>query len=128
MFSKNFSQNRFIRLKKFILFFSKIIKYRLTNVPHQRFNLFQQAQYYLKVIVFLLPKVHDELERDQILSRIIYQMLNDGLFSLVILIKINHSFLENIVTLEIRLTCSLVWHLLKENEQLTPNEKVCCLI
>ncbi len=55
-------------------------------------------------------------------------MLNDGLFSLVIFHK-NQSFvLENIVTLEIRLTCSLVWHLLKENEQLTPNEKVCCLI
>ena len=32
--------------------------------------------------------------------------------------------LENTVTLEIRLTCSLVWHLLKENEQLLPHEKV----
>jgi len=32
--------------------------------------------------------------------------------------------LENTVTLEIRLTCSLVWHLLKENEELSPTEKV----
>jgi hypothetical protein len=32
--------------------------------------------------------------------------------------------LENTVTLEIRLTCSLVWHLLKENDQLSPTEKV----
>ncbi|CAF5069399.1 unnamed protein product, partial [Rotaria sp. Silwood1] len=79
-----------------------------TNVPHHRFNLFQQLQYYLKVVVFLLPKVHDQLERDEILPRIIHQMLND----------------ENTVTLEIRLTCSLVWHLLKENEQLSPNEKL----
>ncbi|CAF1020119.1 unnamed protein product [Rotaria sordida] len=79
-----------------------------TNVPHHRFNLFQQLQYYLKVIVFLLPKVHDELEQDNIISRIIHQMLND----------------ENTVTLEIRLTCSLVWHLLKDNEQLSPHEKL----
>jgi hypothetical protein len=32
--------------------------------------------------------------------------------------------LENIVRLEIRLTCSLVWHLLKDNEQLSPNDKL----
>ncbi len=32
--------------------------------------------------------------------------------------------LENTVTLEIRLTCSLVWHLFKENDQLSPTEKV----
>ncbi|CAF4596047.1 unnamed protein product [Rotaria socialis] len=81
---------------------------QLTNVPHHRFNLFQQLQYYLKVVVFLLPKFHDELESDGIISRIIHEMLND----------------ENRVTLEIRLTCSLVWHLLKENEQLSPDEKV----
>ncbi|CAF5154091.1 unnamed protein product, partial [Rotaria magnacalcarata] len=31
---------------------------------------------------------------------------------------------ENTVTFEIRLTCSLIWHLLKENEQLSPDEKV----
>ncbi|CAF1116719.1 unnamed protein product [Adineta ricciae] len=79
-----------------------------TNVPHQRFNLFQQLQYYLKVVVFLLPKFQQELERDGIISRIIHEMLND----------------ENTVTLEIRLTCSLVWHLLKDNDQLSPHEKL----
>ncbi|CAF1033829.1 unnamed protein product [Adineta steineri] len=79
-----------------------------TNVPHHRFTLFQQLQYYLKVVVFLLPKFHDELERDNIISQLVHQMLND----------------ENTVTLEIRLTCSLVWHLLKTNEQLLPNAKL----
>ena len=52
---------------------------RSTNVPHQRFNLFQRLQYYLKVVVFLLPKFQQELERDGIISRIIHEMLNDGL-------------------------------------------------
>lgn len=103
------------------------MKFRSTNVPHQRFTLFQQLQYYLKVLVFLLPKFGDELEKDEIISKIIHQMLNDGLFYLNKNIKKkkrNNYLSENIVTLELRLTCSLVWHLLKENEQLSPNEKV----
>jgi hypothetical protein len=58
------------------------LKCRSSNVPHHRFTLFQQLQYYLKVIVFLLPKVHNELERDEIVSRIIDEMLNDGLLIL----------------------------------------------
>ena len=32
--------------------------------------------------------------------------------------------LENILTLEIRLTCSLVWHLLKENDQLSLKDRL----
>lgn len=58
------------------------ISSRSTNVPHQRFNLFQLLQYYLKVVVFLLPKFHNELERDEILSRIVHQILNDGICTL----------------------------------------------
>ena len=104
------------------------VKFRSTNVPHHRFNLFQQLQYYLKVVVFLLPKFHNELERDEILSRIVYQMLNDGMFSFNFYHKRKNILsLENTVTLEIRLTCSLVWHLLKDNEQLSPHEKVTLL-
>ena len=82
------------------------------DVPQQRFQLFQQLQYYLKVIVFLLPKVSSRLERDTRLSTIVSQILTDG------------SEKETIVTLEIRLTSSLVWHLLKENLHLPLEEKV----
>lgn len=52
---------------------------RSSHVPQQRFNYFQQGQFYLKILVFLLPKFPDELQRDQIISQIIHQMLNDGL-------------------------------------------------
>jgi hypothetical protein len=45
------------------------------------------------------------------------------LFHYNLLIKTN-LFLENPITLEIRLTCSLVWHLLNDNEELQPNDKV----
>jgi hypothetical protein len=45
------------------------------------------------------------------------------LFHYNLLIKTNLS-LENPITLEIRLTCSLVWHLLNDNEELQPNDKV----
>ena len=34
-------------------------------------------QFYLKVIVYLLPKCGEQLERDEILSRIIIEILND---------------------------------------------------
>ena len=101
-------------------------KYRSTNVPFQRFQFFQQAQYYLKVLVFLLPKFGDELERDHIISNIIHQMINDGSILFFSQIKSKLCFFpsENILTLEIRLTCALVWHLLKDNFQLSPDDKV----
>ena len=97
---------------------------RSSHVPHQRFTYFQQGQYYLKIIVFLLPKFHHELERDQIISRIIHQMLTDGFFFAHSTNLFCFSRLENIVTLELRLTCSLVWHLLQENEQLSFHERI----
>jgi hypothetical protein len=51
-------------------------------------------------------------------------MLNDGFVFFLYSSIDKILLLENIVTLEIRLTCSLVWHLLKDNEQLSPNDKL----
>jgi len=53
-------------------------------------------------------------------------MINDGSILFFSQIKSKLCFFpsENILTLEIRLTCALVWHLLKDNFQLSPDDKV----
>ncbi|CAF1270067.1 unnamed protein product, partial [Didymodactylos carnosus] len=76
---------------------------QFTDVPSTRFNLYQELQLCFKINVFLLPKLDTILHQTfcEEIKNFVQQILND----------------VSGVPLEIRLSCSIAWHLSNSNQK-----------